>query len=196
MKNAQKMIYKKYRSEVLATLFALFALSFLFFYLSARFNNTIAPGRDSVGISVTPVTTLTNPSEIINENGMKTYKSDFMKVEFEYPSSYGLEARYNDINLIHGITGKGITFSKSGSMFKSVQEHVDNAISKWYQLPLKRELIISNGLDGEVVDQVVSGVSYRIIYFVKNYSVYQFETGDVELFPDLELIAKSFKILD
>lgn len=193
-KNFMKKVLNKRLDEkaMLAGMFAFAALGFLYLYVAATVNNTEAPTKET---SFAPQKVATTQVVSPSENGMKKYVSDFMKVEFEYPKEYSLDEKISTIILKKaGDNKKPITFAKYGTNFESVKSHVDNVVAKWKVKPDARRNFFSASINGEVVQTKSDG--YSIIFFVKDYAVYQFETGDESLFPDLEKIAKSFKILE
>lgn len=188
----KKILNKKLDEKaMLAGIFAFAALGFLYLYVAATVNNTEAPTKEIPQ----PQSTATTQDVQSSKSGMKKYRSNLLRVEFEYPGKYVIEQVGQFINLVDS-DSKKITLSRSGSMFNNVNDHVDDSVKKWYQEPVVRNEIIGIFQKGQLVEKSFSGAPYRIIYFVKNNFVYQFETGDASLFSDLETIAKSFTILE
>lgn len=182
---------KTHTKELLATLFAVVVLGFLYLYILAIVRPSTSPG---ISQDTSPVgeNTSTLPTSV---SGMKKYRSDFMKIEFEYTGNYVIEEKVTSVILkSNDVSSSEILFSKYGTNFENVKSHVDDAVARWKNKPTSRYRLAGLGIDGEVVN--TSSDSYSVIYFVKDYAVYQFETGDPSLFSDLETIAKSFRIID
>jgi len=188
----KKILNKKLDEKaMLAGIFAFAALGFLYLYVAATVNNTEAPTKEIPQ----PQSIDTTQDVQSSKNGMKKYRSNFLKVEFEYPEKYSVEEKVTSVILKKNDELSGeIIFSKYGTNFEDVKSHVDSVISKWKNKPDSRSDFTSSFMFGEIIR--TSYDNYTIIYFVKDYAVYQFETRDASLFPDLETIAKSFKILE
>ena len=146
-----------------------------------------------------PVITLPTPTytsvESDNDNGTKTYTSNFMKISFDFPSSYILKDDLSDLRL----TNKNGTlfFSRSGSNYSSVEDHVNSLMNTHTVSVVVKKLkyINSAGMLGISVLLSNKGVESYEHFFYKDFAVYQFETNDPALFADLDTIAKSFRIL-
>lgn len=135
-----------------------------------------------------------------NQMSTRTYTSEFMKIEIEYPMSYTLEENNSLITLeSSSIRGEKITLRKYGSMFTDAKSHVDASLARQKEIPLVRREVSNSNVDGvlgELVEYKTNGVPHRVYYFVKNFALYQFEANDPSLFSDLDAIAKSFRILE
>ena len=126
---------------------------------------------------------------------MKKYRSNFLKVEFEYPEKYSVEEKITSVILKKNDELSGeIIFSKYGTNFEDVKSHVDSVVSKKTTPPTIRQKFIGANMGGELV--YYSDDGRQTIYFVNDYNVVHFSTPYQLLFPDLETIAKSFTILE
>ncbi|MFO0703349.1 MAG: hypothetical protein U0525_01330 [Patescibacteria group bacterium] len=186
-----KILHKKLNERLmLAGMFAFVALGALYLYLTYT-SKEVNP--DSY-INPTPTTILGMPSEEV-VNGMKRFRSEQMGFELNYPDKFKIEQNGQFISLVDS-NFKKINLSKSGSMFDDVNSHVNDSIKTWRKQPSIRRDFIGDGQNGLLIEKTISETPYRIIYYVKDYFVYQIETGDLSLFKDLETIAKSLKILE
>ena len=188
----KKILNKKLDEKaMLAGIFAFAALGFLYLYVAATVNNTEAPTKEIPQ----PQSIATTQDVQSSKNGMKKYRSNFLKVEFEYPEKYIVEEKVTSVILKKNDELSGeIIFSKYGTNYENTKLYIDDIISKWKNKPNSRTNFNSLHLQGELLHTQAD--NYNVIYFVNRYAVYQFETGDESLFSDLETIAKSFTILE
>ena len=127
------------------------------------------------------------------QNEPKTYTSNFMKVEFTYPGKYSVfDDGLTDIKLVRGESM--ITIGRYGTNFPTADEHVKILVElnkikvkNIQQMPDKYNSVLLESLEGKNVS--------RTYFFVKNYVVYHFSTDNPALFSDLDVIAKSLRIL-
>lgn len=128
-----------------------------------------------------------------DQTATKTYTSDNLDVQFIYPQYFLIKENLNDVLLEKN--GQTINFGSYGSYYNVADEHVKQLIQqnkikvKYLQrVPSKYSAMVMEFESGDKV-----GRSY---FFVNNYAVYYFSTNDPALFPDLDKIARSFRILE
>ena len=131
-----------------------------------------------------------------NQTTTQTFVSDFMKMEFNYPAKLYAKSDPSSVTLSNPDIGGRISISKYGTNFMNVYSHVENSIGRWKDKPTSIENFVGDFERGVVVNGESKGEQYRIYYFVKDYTIYQFEANDPALFSDLDAIAKSFRILE
>lgn len=197
MKKTKNKPSKSYAREIIASVFAFGTLSYLYLNVLAIVNHTQAPEISSDRQYKKIYTEGGDERQkSVVETDQSIYKSEILKIEFYYPREYRMKVLNNLITLTDPETGANIHISKYGSFRNDVKSHVDLVIEKATQTQATRDVLIGSHVKGEMLETQISNSPYRSIYFVEDYTVYQFESGDPKLFPDLELIAKSFKILE
>jgi len=190
IKQGQQRIYMVRTGIVLFVIAILFGLIGYVVYL--KMLNNIYTNK--------PVITLPTPTytsvESDNDNGTKTYTSNFMKISFEYPSSYSLS---NDLTSVTLTNGKStISFGRSGTQYSTVGKHTDSLINTFTQTKIleKTNNVTNSGVEYVRLTLENPQFGKNSVYFiVSNYAVFRFETNDPALFADLDTIAKSFRIL-
>lgn len=132
------------------------------------------------------------------QRSMKTYTSDFMKIQFDYPMNYLLEDNLNTVSLKTDKMDEpnsSITISSAGTNYANTKDHVEKLIGRnktrvvskqETKMPYEGIIVVRDAPLGQ-------GKSY---FFVNNFAVYHFATDDPSLFADLDAIAKSFRILE
>ena len=183
------MQYPLNAGRVAAVVFALGGLSILYFYVLGSMNASHAPTRVMV-----PVTT--GDTESTTSKSTKSYQSASLNIAFEYPGEYVASEKFTDIVLKKQASASVVQITKYGSQYLNVEDHVNNLISKWQIKPNERSVFVGDNLQGEYLIKNGVDESQKIIFYVKEFFIYQFETNDPELFSDLDTIARSFKILE
>ncbi len=182
---------KTHTKELLATLFAIAVLGFLYLYVLAIVRPSTSPsiGQDAtlVGDSVSMAPT--------NGSGIKKYRSDFMKIEFEYDDKFMINEKQTSGEIrIDGSDSK-IEYGKYGTNYETIDDHLNNLIIK-NSLNIENKQEANQNYKGIYYETRVDGEKENVYMFVNNYVVYYFSTKDPSLFPDLETIAKSFRIIE
>lgn len=132
-----------------------------------------------------------------NQPATKTFTSDFMKIQFLYPNEYLIQNSANSVVLKKNQSDMtSVIVTESGTNFTDTKSHVDTSLLRKRVTPYLRRDVEAENTTGEMVEYITGGKPYRIYYFVKDYTIYQFEANDPALFADLDTIAKSFKILE
>ncbi|MFO0703350.1 MAG: hypothetical protein U0525_01335 [Patescibacteria group bacterium] len=183
-----KILHKKLNERLmLAGMFAFVALGALYLYLTYT-SKEVNP--DSY-INPTPTTILGMPSEEV-VNGMKKYRSDNMKIEFEYPAKYKLTEQLNTVTLeqTDGVKSE-ILVSVYGTNFNNVSDHINNVISKKKLVPAERAPFSGRYFDGEYTKYVEKNLEYESYYYVRNNTVYQIFTSSPILYGDVKRLAES-----
>jgi len=186
----KKILNKKLDEKaMLAGIFAFAALGFLYLYVAATVNNTEAPTKET---STSQVAVTTQEAQL-SANGMKKYSSDNLKIEFEYPEDVTINQNLNLLDLKRSSIDYA-RVSVVASNFTNTRDHVEYLISKMPNTSVKAEYVSLNNIDWAKVN---FNENEELVYFhVKEYTSYQLSTKNPSLFQDLEIIAKSFKILE
>lgn len=182
---------KTHTKELLATLFAVVVLGFLYLYILAIVRPSTSPG---ISQDTSPVgeNTSTLPTSV---SGMKKYRSDFMKIEFEYDDQFIINEKQTSGEIrIVGSDSK-IEYGKYGTNYETADDHLNNLIIK-NSLNIESKREVNQNYKGIYYETRIDGEKENVYMFVNNYAVYYFSTKDPSLFSDLETLAKSFRIID
>ena len=189
----KKILNKKLDEKaMLAGIFAFASLGALYLFVSATVNNTQAPT-----IEILKDKTIATETQIAKHtvNGIKTQRSNFIKIEFNYPDKLVVKENLNFGQLVDSTGKTVIEYGKYGSLFNNARDHVYN-LAKKNNLTLQNLQDLEGVYSGVTYENKVDNVDERVYLFVKDYATYYFSTKDPSFFPDLEVIAKSFKILE
>jgi hypothetical protein len=130
-----------------------------------------------------------------NQITPKNYTSAFMKMGFDYPSTYNVTTKQTTGEIFDKArrTVK-FKFGTYGTNYLTANDHVKNLMTQ-NNIQEYKVQEVQSPYSAVVLESIVDNKTEKSYFFVKDYAAYYFSADDPALFSDLDSIAKSFRIL-